>query len=158
MDAAVPNLADRFEIDELLTRYATAIDNRDWALLDSVFAPDAVLDYRSAGGIAGGREEVVAWLASVLPMFDCTQHLVVNRMVTFDASGARSKAAFLNPNRLTVDGGAWLFTVGGWYHDRLVRRPEGWRILRRVEETLWWEHPMPGLPPVPFPLAEALDF
>jgi len=23
-----------------------------------------------------------------------------------------------------------------------------------VEETLWWHHPMPGLPPTPYPLPE----
>jgi len=46
-------LQDRFEIDELLTRYATAIDDKTFDLLDTVFTPDAHVDYISAGGIAG---------------------------------------------------------------------------------------------------------
>jgi hypothetical protein len=30
--------------------------------------------------------------------------------------------------------------------------PAGWRIATRVEETTWWDHPMPGLPPNPYPV------
>jgi hypothetical protein len=60
-------LADRVAMDDLLTRYATAIDSRDWDLLDTVFTDDAQLDYRSAGGIEGSYPEVRRWLAEVLP-------------------------------------------------------------------------------------------
>ena len=151
-------LADRLEIRDLLLRYSTAIDSRQWDLLDTVFLPDATLDYRGAGGIAGPYPEVKRWLAEVLPMFRVTQHLVLNDVVELDGDRARSTAQFLNPNEATIDGAPWMFTVGGTYHDQLVRTTDGWRIARRVEETLWWEHPMPGLAPTPPPLAEPLDF
>jgi SnoaL-like domain len=156
MDDHLQILMHRFEIDDLLIRYATAIDARDWARLDSVFAADAHLDYRSAGGIAGSFPEVREWLSEVLPIFIWTQHLVVNRAVEVDPSGmkARSRSIFHNPNQLLVDGEPWLFTVGGCYHDRLQRFPVGWRITSRVEEALWWHHPMPGLPRTPYPLPD----
>jgi len=156
MDDELGTLLDRLAIDDLLVRYATAVDTRQWSGLDTVFTPDAVLDYRSAGGIRGPFPEVRRWLSEVLPLFDLTQHLVVNRAVDLDgaAGTARSRSVFQNPNQLTVDGEPWLFVVGGLYHDRLVRTPEGWRISVRVEETLWWDNPMPGLPAVPFPLPE----
>jgi hypothetical protein len=156
MGDRVRELSDRLEIDDLLTRYATAVDSREWMLLDTVFTPDAVLDYRSAGGIRGSYPEVRTWLSEVLLLFTWTQHLVVNRAVTLDngAGTARSKSVFHNPNQMLVKEEPWLFVVGGWYHDRLVRRPEGWRITHRVEETLWWDNPMPGLPPEPFPVPD----
>ena len=53
------SLADRLEIGDLLTRYATAVDRRDWDLYRSVFTTDAEIDYTSAGGIAGTVDEVV---------------------------------------------------------------------------------------------------
>lgn len=53
-------LADRLAIEDLLTRYASAVDRRDWGLYRSVFTDDAHIDYTSAGGIAGSLEEVVA--------------------------------------------------------------------------------------------------
>ncbi len=140
-------------MDDLLTRYATAIDRRDWDLLDTVFTTDAHLDYRSAGGLEGTYLEVRQWLADVLPVFEITQHLVVNREFTRDDDGVRARSSFLNLNRLQVEGKPWLFTVGGRYHDRLVGTIDGWRIWRRTEETLWWDNPMPGLPEVPYPMS-----
>jgi len=92
-------LGDRVEIDDLLTRYASAIDTREWDLLDSVFTADADLDYRSAGGISGTYPEIKAWLAKVLPMFTWTQHLVLNRVVELDPTGdsGRSRCGFGQP-------------------------------------------------------------
>ena len=46
-------IADRLEIDQLLVRYVDAIDAKDWDLLDTVFTPDAHLDYSSSGGPEG---------------------------------------------------------------------------------------------------------
>lgn len=147
-------LADRFEIDDLLTRYATLIDARRFDELDQVFTSAAVLDYRSAGGIRGAFPEVRDWLAAVLPVFSWTQHLVVNRAVELAPGGteAGARSLFHNPNGAEIDGRPWLFVVGGAYHDRLVRTEAGWRIRHRVEETMWWDNPLPGLPAVPPPL------
>lgn len=145
-------LADRIAMDDLLTRYATAIDSLDWDLLDTVFANEAHLDYRSAGGIEGGYPEVRQWLAEVLPIFDVTQHLVVNREFSNVIDGVRARSCFLNVNRLTIEGEPWLFTVGGRYHDLLINATSGWRIKRRIEHTLWWDNPMPGLPKSPLPV------
>jgi len=150
MDGEDFAVADRLKMDDLLTRYATAVDSRDWVLLDTVFTPDAHLDYRSAGGIEGSYPEVRRWLSEVLPIFDVTQHFVVNREFERVEGEARARSCFLNPNRLKVHGKSWLFTVGGRYHDRLVRTGAGWRIAERLEITLWWDNPMPGLPEVPY--------
>ena len=153
-------LADRIAIDDLLTHYATLIDSRRFEELDQVFTFDAVLDYRSAGGIRGSFSEVRDWLASVLPMFSWTQHLVVNRAVELapGADEATCRSLFHNPNSMEIEGRSWLFVVGGAYHDRLMRTDSGWRIRHRVEETIWWDNPMPGLDAVPPPLpADCFD-
>lgn len=154
MDLAT--IADRLEIDDLLTRYAVAIDRREWDVLDTVFAAGAHLDYRGACGIEGTYPDMKAWFASVLPMFEATQHLVMNREISIDGDAASVRSQFLNPNRIVINGEARIFTTGGYYHDRLERRPEGWRIVERIEESLWWENPMPGLPAVPPGLAEGV--
>ena len=153
-------LADRIAIDDLLTHYATLIDSRRFEELDQVFTLHAVLDYRSAGGIRGFFPEVRDWLASVLPAFTWTQHLVVNRAVELapGADEATCRSLFHNPNSMEIEGRPWLFVVGGAYHDRLVRTDSGWRIRHRVEETIWWDNPLPGLDAVPPPLpADCFD-
>jgi hypothetical protein len=154
MDPPDISVVDRLAMDDLLTRYATAIDALDWELLDTVFLDDAHLDYRTAGGVAGAYPEVRSWLAEVLPLFEVTQHLVVNRRFERDGDGVLAASCFLNVNRLRIDGRPWTFTVGGRYHDRLVPTADGWRIAIRFELTLWWENPMPGLAESPSPVTD----
>jgi hypothetical protein len=62
----VGELSDRIEIQDLLVRYARAIDTKDWGLLDTCFTADAQVDYTSSGGIAGRYPEVRQWLAKAL--------------------------------------------------------------------------------------------
>ncbi|MFA5885022.1 MAG: nuclear transport factor 2 family protein [Acidimicrobiia bacterium] len=137
-------LIDRFEIDELLTRYATAIDNKTFDLLDEVFTPDAHVDYTSAGGVAGDFATVKKWLSDVLPNFPAYQHIVANRRVSLDGDAATSVAAFFNP---MVMGDGTTFFCGGEYHDKIVRTADGWRIAERVEKTVWTYGLVPPVPP-----------
>ena len=62
MSLSIHEISDRIEIDDLLKRYTSAIDGKDYALLDTCFLPDAHVDYVSSGGIAGAYPEVRAWL------------------------------------------------------------------------------------------------
>lgn len=133
-------ISDRLEVEDLLTRYAHAVDRRDWDLYRSVFTSDARIDYTSAGGIAGTVDEIVAWLDEVLGAFTSTQHLVANieLEVTGDGDIGRVSAMFHNPMKLAD--GTVMFT-GGWYHHDLVRTPRGWRSSRLVEESAWFAGP-----------------
>ena len=37
-------------------------------------------------------------------------------------------------------------TVGGEYHDQLVRTPDGWRITNRLEKSIWTDGAVPQAP------------
>lgn len=128
-------IADRIEIDDLLTRYATAVDTKDWPLYETCFTPDALIDYTSAGGIKGTLPAVKQWLAEVMPMFPMTQHVVVNRAVVLTGDTATARSCFFNPMGLREGSGLLLFFEGGYYNDKLVRTGEGWRIAERIEES-----------------------
>jgi hypothetical protein len=80
----IGEISDRFEIQDLLVRYADAIDRKDFDQLDSVFAPDAVIDYTAFGGIAGNYPKIKAWLAKVLAPLPGFQHLVANHVHQID--------------------------------------------------------------------------
>lgn len=135
-------LSDRLEIQDLLTRYAHAVDTKDWDLYRTVFTPDAHIDYESAGGIKGDVETVVAWLSDALSNFPKTQHLVSNIDTRLDGDGATVRAMFYNP--MVMKNGANFF-CGGYYNHELVRTAEGWRSRRLVEESTWFE----GMPADP---------
>jgi len=138
---------DRIEIDDLLTRYATAIDTRAWDLLDTVFTPDADCDYAVVGGFRGDRAAFKAWLAEVMALFDLHQHYVTNRAVSLEEGADEATAVSYLFNPCLLKGGEHpVLTEGGRYHDHLVRTPDGWRIAARREEPLWHTWP-PGLRP-----------
>ena len=127
-------IEDRIAAEDLLTRYATAVDRRDWEQYRLIFTTDAEIDYTSAGGIAGTVDEIVEFLSTSLEMFEMTQHLVSNIDLEVDGDSATVTAMFNNPMRLP--GGDTWFT-GGWYHHDLVRTPDGWHSRRLREESAW---------------------
>jgi hypothetical protein len=139
MDAQ--GIADRLEITELLARYARAVDAGEWDLLDEVFTVDAVIDYRSAGGIRGGRDEVKAWLAEVLRHWPGRLHLIGAATIALHANEAQVSAPFsdvLAPSRdMAAAGTQGYLHGGGWYHHRMRRTSDGWRSVELVEEQTW---------------------
>ena len=141
-------LADRLEIEEVLTRYAWALDSKQFDGLDDVFTADAHIDYTSSGGVKGRYPEVRAWLAEVLPRFAMSQHLVTNKRIAVDGDAATSRAYFYNPMvTAKPDGSRGVFYVGAEYHDQLARTPQGWRITERIEKSVWTDGDVPAAPP-----------
>ena len=132
----IRELTARIEITDLLTRYAKAIDRKDWDLYRSVFTDDAALDYTSAGGIAGDVDTQVTWLAEALAQFPKTQHLIANIDIEFTGEDAATvEAMFHNPMVMTD---ASTFVTGGWYHHDVIRTDDGWRSRKLVEESAYF--------------------
>ena len=143
-EMSIREISDRIRINDLLIRYTVAIDTKDWELLDTVFTPDAKVDYTTSGGIKGSYPEVRAWLAEVLALFEMTQHLISNSVVRIDGDTAAARTMVFNPmGRDDGKGGLELFYVGAWYEDKLVRTPEGWRIAERFEEQAFLDGALP---------------
>jgi len=136
--ATLAAVVDRLAIQDLLVRYCKAIDTKDWDLLDTVFVPDAHVDYTSSGGVQGPYPEVRKWLADILPNFPMSQHAVSNFEIHVDGDRATSRVYFYNPMaRPKPEGGVSMFFIGGYYVDDLVRTSDGWRITQRIEQQAW---------------------
>jgi len=133
---SLAEISDRFEIQQLLIDYSTAIDTRQFDDLDHVFTADAYIDYRAMGGIDGRFPEVKAWLAQVLPNFPAYAHMLGNFDVRIDGridrDTASSRTICFNPMVLGGEQNQILY-CGLWYDDEFIRTAEGWRMSRRVE-------------------------
>jgi 3-phenylpropionate/cinnamic acid dioxygenase small subunit len=127
-------ITDRIEIDDLLTRYATALDAKNWDLFSTCFTPDAFIDYTAAGGVKGTLTEVRQWLGDVMAKFPMTQHLVTNRAIDIDGDTATCRSSLFNPMGLPDNDSLMVFFDGGYYRDKLLRTADGWRISERIEE------------------------
>ena len=130
---SVEELSDRLEIQDLITAYSYAIDFHRFDDLDSIFTPDATLDFRATGGVAGPLLEVKQWLASVLGHFGGHQHLVATSQVELDGDAATGRTICHNPMWFKDESAPPMF-VGMWYLDTFVRTPDGWRMTSRVQQ------------------------
>lgn len=125
--------ADRYEIEQLLYRYAWMADQREWDLMDSIFAEGGTIDYTSTGGKKGPYRETLAWLDRALSGWPINLHFVTNIHIAFEGDVARSRCYFFAPMGRQVEGGGQeVITNAGYYFDELVRTPAGWRIRHRL--------------------------
>ena len=142
---SLQEISDRLEIQDLMVRYAHAVDTRDWPLFRAVFTEDATVDYTAFGGPVGTVDEVVAFLSTVLPLFSATQHLVANCAIELERAdegpGDRATVRTMchNPMALPAETGKepGVLVCGLWYRDTVLRTPEGWRIGERAEDRAY---------------------
>jgi hypothetical protein len=131
------SLEDRALIGDLVVAYAFAIDERNWQAFEALFTPDAEIDYRSAGGIAGNPAEVSAWMPQAISLFTWTLHSVLtHRLAALGPDTATGSLHMFARHGLVFDGESEVMDVSGVYHDRYVRTPAGWRFAARREHTL----------------------
>ena len=144
-------LLHRLAIDDLLTRYTIAVDDEDSDLLDTVFTPDAVLDYTSAGGPRAPYPQVKEWLRQGLnSCHPVRQHIIAQKQVDIAGDTARVRAYFFNPFTVERPSGQTEYSLGGgYYNHKLILGEDGWRSVELYELRVWRQ----GLPPRAHPHA-----
>jgi ketosteroid isomerase-like protein len=130
-------VSDRLAISDLLDDYAHGVDTKDWALVASVFTPDATLDYSAFAGPNGSVDEVVAWIRDSVTNFPMTQHHITNRRITIDGDTAQGTAELFAPMGMPADDRMKVLLTGGRYVDTFTRTSEGWKISSRRCENAW---------------------
>jgi 3-phenylpropionate/cinnamic acid dioxygenase small subunit len=134
-------LEDRVAINDLIIRYAEAVDNHDDGALASCFTDDATATFAGVPVPGRGGAAIVAFLSSLPggsagtapPMK--TSHLFTNVVINLDGdqAEARSRAAVYS-----VRGTPEQVRVRGISYQDLVRRtPDGWRIAKRMHSVAW---------------------
>jgi 3-phenylpropionate/cinnamic acid dioxygenase small subunit len=119
---------DRQDISELLVRYATGIDRRDWPLFRTVFTDDCELDYGEIGAWKG-VDAVTDFMEQTHALLGHTMHRLSNMTITVDGDRAVART-YLDGLMLAPDNKSGVNAVG-FYDDEVVRTPDGWRIARR---------------------------
>jgi 3-phenylpropionate/cinnamic acid dioxygenase small subunit len=133
-------LSDRFEIQDLVYRYAQVIDSKQFEALRTIFTADVHVDYSAFGGGVGDLEQTLAFLQASLTagLFPNTQHLNANVQVELAGDTASGRVMCFNPMEMALPGGnKQVFFLGLWYLDQYRRTADGWRICRREEEKSW---------------------
>jgi len=135
LERRVRAIEDRLEIEDVIIRYANAVDFQDDDLLETCFTDDATASF--AGVPAGpGGAAIVAFLVSLrgAPVIGST-HRFGNVVVTLngDEADVQSRAVVYGVRGEPLQ----LRMRGITYHDHFVRTAAGWRIARRVHSPSW---------------------
>ncbi len=119
---------DRQDICELLVRYATGIDRRDWPLFRTVFTDDCELDYGEIGSWRG-VDAVTDFMEKVHAMAGHTLHRLSNQALAVDGDKAVART-YVDALIMAADNQSGVNGIG-FYDDEIVRTSAGWRIARR---------------------------
>lgn len=122
------NHTARQDISDVLIRYASGIDRRDWDLFRSCFTADCTADYGDVGTFEG-VEALTAFMIESHATMGHTLHRISNVAVDIEGDRATSRcyydAALLDPDGLTG------LNPVGFYDDDLVLDGGIWRIEHR---------------------------
>ena len=124
---------DRQDISDLLVRYATGIDRRDWPLFRTVFTADCELDYGEIGAWSG-VDAVTDFMEQVHAPAGHTLHRLTNQAITIDGNKAVART-YVDALIMVGDNQAGVNGIG-FYDDEIVRTSAGWRIARRRFTTV----------------------
>lgn len=127
------NRDDRQDISDVLVRYGTGIDSRDWPLFRTVFTDDCELDYGEIG-TWNGVDAVVDFMVAAHDMAGHTLHRITNQAATIDGDTATARA-YVDALIMSQDNTSGV-NAAGFYDDELIRTDSGWRITRRRFTTV----------------------
>lgn len=132
---ALRRLLDQKDVADLCVRYTSALDKRDWQLLESCFTSNPIFVH--PGGRLEGFAAILARTSAALEPLDATQHLLGNVVVTVDGDAATATSYFQAQHVRAGTPGGDTYLIAGSYADSLVRTADGWRIAERVQAYMW---------------------
>jgi SnoaL-like domain len=123
-------------IMKTLAKLAHAQDNRDIDGYAACFTEMIVIDQPMVPGWKPVRMPAKEWASIGIPRlarFDATHHRLFNHVIDIEGNQASCIVDVSAMHVLTVDGEKRTWSVGGRYHLRLNRQPNGdWLICERA--------------------------
>jgi hypothetical protein len=114
---------DRVEIHELPGRYGDAIDDRNWAKLETVFTHDAVFDLTGVGSrVCNGLDDIIAFMEAEAA--HPRTHMMTNIYAESDEYAIELRF------RIVALLGKGLTSTASYY-DKIVKTDDGWRTYHR---------------------------
>jgi hypothetical protein len=127
-------MLDKQELHELVLTYCRGIDRQDFALVRTLYHDDAIDDHGDM--FKGGPDAYVAWLPTIMKMWDATVHSLSNCL--FKVAGDRAEGElYVVAYHRTHAPDAREIVVGGRYLDRYEKRDGVWRFAHRSLAMDW---------------------
>lgn len=126
-------LMDQFAIQQLLSRYAIAVDKRDVAEYATCFADDVVI---SGPGFEMRNDVAKPTIDMLASMYESTMHCVHNSLYTISGDSATGIAHCVASHIKNEGGKRSKFDMYIRYHDELAKLDGQWRFSKRRLEVV----------------------
>jgi 3-phenylpropionate/cinnamic acid dioxygenase small subunit len=126
--------ADKEQIAEVLIRYATGIDSKDWRLLRSCWTDEIDVDYQQLGHFTSA-DALTDVMRQLHENMGPTYHRLSNFVIGVDGDRAIVRSYVHAVLMLQPDDSTNWVDALGHYDDVFVRTADGWRISQRVSRT-----------------------
>lgn len=134
-------MRDERDIGRALNLFARAMDDRDWATMSEILAPEAEGDFGT--GRLTGSSEIIDMIRGFLDSCGPTQHLLANIIIDVVDDVATSKAYIRDVHLNSAGDPSTRFYTLGDYHDTWRRDDDGrWRITERVKSNRAYVGPL----------------
>jgi hypothetical protein len=137
-------LWDRAQIIDLMHRYATAVDSKDWTTLRSLFTDEIGAEMVGLKAdldipVNTTAERWIEVISRGLAQYSVTQHSMSNHRIELDGDQAAC-TTYVIARHLIPDGkgGHAIFDVGGYYANEMERAGDDWKI-RKWKLVGTWE-------------------
>ena len=142
LEARVRRLEDRALISDTVTKYAVAVDRRDWAMFADCFTDPVHADYSENGLPAADftRDDLVAIVRDAVGGYTATQHLSPNHIIEFDdhdPDRAICTSYMYAQHHVDATDKSEFLLLRGSYTHHMVRTNYGWRIERLIQHISW---------------------
>lgn len=124
---------DRQDIADLLLRYATGIDRRDWKLFRTAFTDECELDYGEIGAWQG-VDAVTNFMQQAHASAGHTMHRLTNQVIAVNGDRAEART-YVDALIMLADNKSGVNGIG-YYDDEVIRTAAGWRIASRRFTTV----------------------
>ena len=119
----------RQEIADVLVRYASGIDRREWELFRSCFADGCEADYGDVGDWKGA-DEFTTFMREMHEPLGPTLHRITNQTVELRGDDEATARSYVDALVKGPDNGS-VYRIAGYYDDELVSDVDGWKVTRR---------------------------
>jgi ketosteroid isomerase-like protein len=139
-------MSDEFSIQQTISRYAEGASRADWSQVLSTYLPDAVWEIPSFGAKFEGHKAIQDALHQFCDPMDYIVQINGPGLIQIKGDTATTRSVIRECGKYA--GRNEGLEVLGFYADKLLRTPDGWKFTPRVFE-LRGMHNFPLSPPAP---------
>jgi 3-phenylpropionate/cinnamic acid dioxygenase small subunit len=138
LERTVQELVDRQQITDVLYRYASTIDYKDYPAMRALFTDDAVGQYGASTEPIHGGDNIIAWIDSMTLDRAWQHHKLTVYHVDIDGDTANT-LTYHTSHQTTVDDPDTVIVIVARYKDKLRRENGTWKIYDKFMEVGWTE-------------------